>query len=388
MSPQVERFEIAIPQTDLDDLQQRLARIRWPGEIGDNRDWQAGANLGFMRALVDYWGDGFDWRAQERALNALPQFRTTIEDVPLHFVHVRGKGPNPKPLILCHGWPWTFRDFIKVIGPLSDPVAHGGDPADAFDVIVPSIPGFAFSSPVTRTDLNPAAIADLLAMLMERLGYDRFAVHGADLGAYIAAMIGHRHADRVIGVHLQHLLEFRKPHLTDDDYAPHERRFIPERDRFLAEGMGYFQIQRTKPQTIAFAMNDSPVGLAAWLVEKRHGWGGTKGNVESAFSKDDLLATVCLYWFTQTYLSAAWHYRVSSIPGARKSLVHDRLPMVEVPVAGQQFLEDIVFRPRAFAEKHFNIVRWNTEERGGHFGAFERPDAVVADLRGFLGGLR
>lgn len=388
MSDSIEPFEIAIPEEDLRDLKLRLSLTRFPDEIGENGDWRAGTGLAYMRELVAYWQDGFDWRAQERAMNAWPQFRTVIEGTPLHFIHVRGKGPNPVPLILNHGWPWTFRDFRRVIGPLSDPGAHGGDPADAFDVIVPSIPGFAFSSPATRGDINPAAVSDMLAVLAQRLGYDRFATHGADLGAYVAIMLGHRHAARTLGVHLQHPLAVRGPDVRDEDYAPEERPYIAARDRFLADGMGYFTIQRTRPQTIAFAMNDSPAGLAAWLIEKRFGWGGTHGDVESVFSKDDLLTTVCLYWFTQTYLSAAWHYRVGRLPGTRKSLVHDRFPVVEVPVAAQQFPEDIVYRPRAWVERHFNLQRWTVEDSGGHFGAFERPDAVVGDLRAFFRSLR
>ncbi|MBV1918425.1 MAG: epoxide hydrolase 1, partial [Sphingomonadaceae bacterium] len=347
-------------------------------------DWQAGSNLGYMRDLTAYWMDGFDWRAQERAMNEWPHYKTVIDGIPVHFIHVKGKGPNPMPLVLNHGWPWTFWDFRKVLGPLSDPVAYGGEAADAFDVIVPSVPGFAFSSPMDRPDVSAPAIADMLVTLMNRLGYGRFATHGADLGAFVAAMLGHRHPERLVGVHLQHLLTFRKPQVAPEDYEPGEEQFIEERKRFRTDGMGYHEIQRTRPQTISFAMNDSPVGLAAWLIEKRQNWGGTGGKVESAFSKDDLLTTVCLYWFTQTYLSAAWHYRVSTLPEAPKPLIHDRLPCVEVPVAAQQFMEDIVYRPRAFAEKHFNIQRWNVEERGGHFGAFERPDAVVDDLRAFF----
>lgn len=392
MIQSIEPFRIAIPEAGLADLRARLLRMRWPGEIGDNGQWQAGANLAWMRGLVSYWLQGFDWRAQERAINAWPQFRTVIDGFQIHFLHVRGKardgGPRPMPLLLNHGWPWTFWDFQKVLGPLTDPAAHGGDAADAFDVIVPSLPGFAFSSPLARPDVTPAVVADLWVKLMERLGYGRFAVQGADLGAYVALLLGHRHPRRAIGVHLQHLVPVRKPLAAPEDYGPEEQDALARRDRFFADGSAYSAIQRTRPQTIAYAMTDSPVGLAAWLIEKRRDWAGTGGDVESVFGKDDLLTTVCLYWFTGTYLSAAHHYRAPTLPDRVRALVHDRLPVVEVPVAALQFGEDIVYHPRKWAEKVLNIQRWNVEPRGGHFGAWERPDVLVADLREFFRPLR
>ena len=388
MNEGIDPFRIAISDADLTDLADRLARTRWPGEIGDNGDWQAGANLAYMRELTAYWRDGFDWRTQEQAMNGWPHFRTDIGGYPIHFMHVKGKGPAPMPLVLNHGWPWTFWDFRKVLGPLTDPAAHGGDPKDAFDVVIPSLPGFTFSSPLIQPDVSPPMIADLWAKLMERLGYARFAVQGSDVGDYVATFLGHRHADRVAGIHLQHVIPVRGPFPVPDDYAPDEQWSIAARDRFAANGMGYYMIQMTRPQTLAYAMTDSPAGLAAWLVEKRRDWAGTDGDIESVFSKDDLLSTVCLYWFTQTYRSAAQHYHAQRVPGRIKPFVHDRVPMVEVPVAALQFGQDITYRPRAWAERMLNIQRWTVEERGGHFGAFERPDVLVEDLRAFFRTLR
>jgi pimeloyl-ACP methyl ester carboxylesterase len=325
-------------------------------------------------------------------MNAWPHFRTQIDGFPIHFIHVKGKtaesGPAPMPLILNHGWPWTFWDFRKVLGPLTDPAAHGGDPADAFDVVIPSLPGFTFSGPLAKPDVTPPVIADLWARLMQRLGYARFAVQGSDVGDYVATFLGHRHADRVAGIHLQHVIPVRGPFPTTEDYAPDEQWAIAQRDQFAASGMGYFNIQMTRPQTIAYAMTDSPVGLAAWLVEKRRDWAGTNGDIESVFSKDDLLSTVCLYWFTETYRSAAQHYHAPRLPGRIKPLVHDRVPVVEVPVAALQFGQDITYRPRAWAERMFNIRRWTVEDHGGHFGAFERPEVLVNDLRAFFRELR
>ena len=384
VSQSIEPFRIAIAQGDLDDLRQRLQRARWPGEIGDNGNWQAGTNLAYMKELVAYWLGTYDWRQHEAAMNAVPQFKTTIDDVPVHFQHIRGKGPNPMPLILTHGWPWTFWDLRKVIGPLTDPVAHGGEPGDAFDVIIPSLPGFGFSSPLTKPGVFHANIADIWVKLMDRLGYGRFAAQGGDIGAFVTAFLGHRHPDRLIGIHLQHLVPLRPPLAAPEDYAEHEQPAIAKRAEFMANGSGYAAIQRTRPQTIAYGMHDSPIGLAAWLVEKRRGWGGTGGHIESVFSKDDLLTTVCLYWFTETYLSSAHHYYQPAQPGADRGFIHNRRPLVEVPVAGLQFLGDIIYHPRKWVESHYNLQKWRVEEKGGHFGAAERPEVLVEDLREFF----
>ncbi len=384
MTETIEPFHIAIAQEDLDDLRQRLERARWPQEIGDNGNWQAGTNLAYMRELVAYWLESYDWGGHEAAMNAVPQFRTIIDKVPVHFQHIRGKGPSPMPIILTHGWPWTFWDLRRVIGPLTDPAAHGGGAVDAFDVIIPSLPGFGFSSPLTKPGVFHANIADIWVKLMDRLGYGRFAAQGADIGAFVTAFLGHRHPDRLIGIHLQHLVPLRPPMAAPEDYAEDEKPAIAKRAAFMADGSGYAAIQRTRPQTIAYGMHDSPIGLAAWLVEKRRSWGGTGGQIESVFSKDDLLTTVCLYWFTQTYLSSAHHYYQPTQGGVDRGFVHDRRPLVEVPVAGLQFLGDIIYHPRKWVESHYNLQSWRVEEHGGHFGAAERPEVLVEDLRAFF----
>ena len=390
MSDAIQPFRVAIPEADLGDLRDRLRRTRWPQEIGDNSNWQAGTNLAYMRQLVDYWLNDYDWRAQEAAMNAFPQFRTMIDDVPIHFVHVKGKGaeggPPPMPLIINHGWPWTFWDMRKIIGPLSDPAAYDGDPADAFEVIAPSLPGFAFSSPLTSEGMFFNPTADLWVKLMARLGHDRFATQGGDIGSFVSARLGHKYADNIIGVHLHLAGAVMSPYPTAEDYAPEERDWGAKFATFMAEGNGYMQIQRTRPQTIGFAMHDSPVGLAAWLIEKRRAWSDCNGDVESVFSKADLITTAMLYWLTDTYVSSARHYYETKGPAMAPA--HDRQPPVEAPTALLQFKGDVWLYPRKWAERYYNLKRWNVAEKGGHFAPMEQPDVLVNDLRDFFRPLR
>ena len=386
MGEEIQPFRIAIEEADLADLRDRLRRTRWPQEIGDNADWQAGTNLAYMRALTDYWLNGYDWRAQEAAMNALPQFRTAIDQVPVHFVHVKGRGPSPMPLVINHGWPWTFWDMRKIIGPLSDPAAHGGDPADAFDIVAPSLPGFAFSSPLETEGMFFNPVADLWVKLMARLGYDRFASQGGDIGAFVSARLGHKYADRLIGIHLHLAGPIMQPYPAPEDFAPEERAWGAKFASFMTQGSGYMQIQRTQPQTIAYAMHDSPVGLAAWLTEKRRAWSDCGGDVESVFSRDDLVTNAMLYWLTDTYESSARHYYEAK--PERLVPCHDRQPPVEVPTALLQFKGDVWLQPRKWAERYYNLKRWTVIEHGGHFAPMEQPDVLVEDIRAFFRELR
>ncbi|RYE70562.1 MAG: epoxide hydrolase [Rhizobiaceae bacterium] len=386
MQGEITPFSIAIEEDALTEVRDRLARTRWPQEIGDNAGWQAGTNLAYMRELVDYWMNSYDWRAQEEAMNAWPHFRTVIDDIPIHFIHVKGKGPNPTPLIINHGWPWTFWDMRKIIGPLSDPAAFGGDPADAFDVIAPSLPGFAFSSPLEAEGIFFNPTADLWAKLMTRLGYDRFATQGGDVGAYVSARLGHKYAERLIGVHLHLAGPAMPPYPTAEDYAPEELAWGAKFAAFMAEGSGYMQIQRTRPQTLGFAMHDSLVGLAAWLIEKRRAWSDCDGDVETVFSKDDLITAAMLYWLTDTYVSSARHYYEAK--AERLMPCHDRQPPVEAPTALLQFRNDVWLQPRKWAERYYNLKRWNVADRGGHFAPMEAPELLVDDIRTFFRELR
>ena len=392
MSAAITPFVVDIPQPALDDLRERLLRTRWPQEIGDNADWQAGTNLAYMRELTTHWIERYDWRAQERAMNAFPQFRTTIDEVPIHFVHVPGKGvpggSSPIPLIVNHGWPWTFWDMRKIIGPLTDPAAHGGSAEDAFEVIAPSLPGFAFSSPLEKPGIYFSPTADLWAKLMTRLGHERFATQGGDIGAFVSAMLGHKYADRVIGTHLHLLSPLKVPYPAAEDFAPDEAEWGKKGAAFFAEGSAYMQIQRTRPQTISFAMNDSPVGLAAWLIDKRRAWSDCGGDVEAVFSKDDLITSAMLYWLTETYESSARHYYEARPENFAAAFVHDRVPVVEAPTAALQFKGDVWLQPRKWAERYYNLKRWTVVEKGGHFAPMEAPEVLIEDLRAFLRPLR
>src|SRR5689334_7500308 len=334
----MEPFRVDVPEEVLDDLHSRLKLARWVDDFA-NDGWQYGTNTAYLKELVAYWIDGYDWRKHERAINAYPQFRTEIDGVPIHFVHVRGKGPNPKPLILSHGWPWTFWEYHKVIGPLSDPGSHGGDPADAFDVVVPSLPGHGFSTPLRRTGVNFWRTSGLWVKLMEALGYPRFAAHGADWGALVTADLGHRYPERMLGVHFTMTFPLAlfggsasalsggtpAPEAYDEDETSTAARL---RD-FFATDSAYSALQSTKPQTIAAALNDSPVGLLSWIVEKLRGWSDCDGDIERRFSKDDVLTTVMIYWVTQSYgTSARYYYEAAHAPWTP---AHGRMPVVEAP---------------------------------------------------------
>ncbi len=385
-----ENFSIAIGDDVLADLKDRLARTRWADDFA-NESWQYGTNGKYLRELVDYWRDTYDWRQHERAINAWPQFRTVIDDVPIHFIHVRGKGvagKQPTPLIMTHGWPWTFWDFQKMIGPLTDPAAHGGDPADAFDVVIPSLPGYGFSTPLRKAGLNYMTTPDLWVKLMEGLGYPRFAAHGGDWGAFITAQLGHKYADRLIGTHFTLMVPldmFTGGSVPVEDYSPEEAFLIKRNADFFLHESGYFALQSSKPQTPAFALNDSPVGLCAWILEKRRTWSDCGGNVESRFSKDDLLTTVMIYWLTQSYgTSARFYYEAAHNPWQPS---HQRMPVVEAPTAIAVFHNELVIQPRRWAERYYNLKRWTAFPAGGHFAPMEEPQALIGDLRAFFRSL-
>jgi len=383
-----EPFTVNVPEDVLTDLKRRLSNVRWAHDFA-NAGWEYGTNGDYLRALVEYWREHYDWRQHERAMNAWPHFRTTIDDVPIHFIHVRGKGPKPVPLILTHGWPWTFWDFRKVIGPLSDPAAHGGNPADAFDVVVPSLPGYSFSTPLTTPGISCWNTADLWVRLMEGLGYPRFAAHGGDWGAIISAQLGHKYADRLIGVHINLLAPldaFSGGAVDPADYAPNEQGWAERTQDFWLHEAGYFALQTTKPQTIAFALNDSPVGLCAWIVEKRRSWSDCGGVVEQRFSKDDLLNTVMLYWVTQSYGTSARYYYESKHHPWQPS--HSRVPVVEAPTGAAVFLKEVALQPRRWAERYYNLKRWSVFPSGGHFAPMEEAQVLTEDLRTFFRTLR
>lgn len=382
----IEPFRVEIGQPVLNDLHRRLENTRWAEDFA-NDDWRYGANIAAIRDLVGFWREEYDWRATEAAINLWPQYRTDIDGVPVHFLHIPGKGPNPKPLLLNHGWPWTFWDFRKVIGPLSDPAAYGGDAEDAFELVVPSLPGFGFSSPLRVPGIDFVRTADMWVRLMEALGHRRFATQGADWGSFISAELGHRFADRLIGVHTQLLVPLgffcgAEPSPDLSELTEAERALLPRTLEFRTSGMGYAQLQSTKPQTPAVALADSPAGLLAWLVEKRRSWSDSEGDLYRRFSRTDLIDSAMLYWVTDTFGTSARYYYEARINPWRPA--HDRWPRVEAPTAVANFPKEIVHQPRAWAERYFNIQRWTDMPAGGHFGAMEEPALLVADIRAFF----
>ena len=383
----MEKFEIDIPESSIDDVRQRLRQTRWPSELGDNSDWSQGTSLAYLRELVDYWLSDYDWYAQQQAMNAYDHFKCEIDGTRIHFIHAKGKGPAPMPLILNHGWPWTFWDFHKVIGPLCDPAAYGGDPADAFDVIVPSLPGYAFSNPVSRAgDCNFYRAAELWPKLMDRLGYDRFAVQGGDFGGMVAAFLGHKYPERVHGLYLNLIQAFSNPFPVSEDYAEEEKHWEQKNINFLNQSAAYLNLQMTRPQTAAFALHDSPVGLASWLIEKRYEWSDCQGNIENCFSKDHLITTAMLYWLTESYVTSARYYyeAVMCMPAIDDS----KLPIVSPPTAVLQFEKDNQPQPRRWAEKYYNLQHWKVADKGGHFAPMESPELLVDDMRGYFRTLR
>jgi len=384
-----EPFTIAIPQETLVDLRERLARTRWPDDSA-NSNWEYGTDITYLKELVDYWLNGYDWRQHEQKMNTFSHYRTTINDVPIHFIHEAGNGPEPMPLILGHGWPWTFWDFNKVIRPLADPVAFGGDPADSFDVVVPSLPGYGFSVPLTTTGINFWNTSDLWVRLMQDvLGYQKFAAHGGDWGALVTAQLGHKYADHMIGVHFTvmgalALLRERGP--SASDYGPDEQSWYERSKRFFSQEMGYFALQTTKPQTVAYALNDSPVGLCAWILEKRRTWSDCDGDVEKRFSKDDLLTTMTIYWVTQSIgTSVRFYYESLHNPWQAS---HTRRPVVEAPTGIAVFPKENALMPRQWAEGYYNLHRWTVMPSGGHFAPMEEPERLVEDIRAFFRTLR
>ncbi|MBE3602419.1 epoxide hydrolase [bacterium] len=385
-----EKFTVAIPDNVLDDLRERLARTRFAPDFA-NADWTFGTEANYLKELVAYWRDRFDWRAVEREMNGYAHYRTTIDGMPIHFIHEPGKGPKPIPIIMSHGWPWTFWDLHKVIRPLADPAAHGGDARDAFDVIVPSLPGYGFSTPLTTTGINYWNTADLWVKLMrDVLGYDKFAAQGGDWGALITAQLGHKYAQHLIGVHVHLLASLGffggqggpKP----EDFAPEEKGWLDHNRRFITQGSGYMAIQSTRPQTLAQALNDSPAGLCSWILEKRRAWSDCGGDVERRFTKDDLCTTMTLYWATQSFNTSARYYYEAAHNPWRPS--HDRTPVVEAPTGAAVFLKEVMLMPRRWAERYYNLKRWTVMPSGGHFAPMEEPQALIDDIRAFFRPLR
>jgi pimeloyl-ACP methyl ester carboxylesterase len=383
---EIRSFWIEIPQADLEDLADRLARTRWPDEL-PGVGWSRGVPLDYVKELAEYWRTGYDWRRWEAKLNELPQFTTAIDAQNIHFLHVRSSEPDALPLILTHGWPGSVAEFMEIIGPLTDPRAHGGDPADAFHVVAPSIPGFGFSGPTREAGWTEQRVAQAWAELMRRLGYERYGAQGGDVGAGVSPKVGRVAPDRVVGVHVNAatvgFMPF--PPLEEselEELSDIEKARVDRIGQFMGDMFGYAQIQSTRPQTLAYGLTDSPVGQLAWIVEKFKEWTHpTAALPEDSVDRDHMLTNVMLYWLTATAGSSARIYYEGAHAGSWGAPERST-----VPTGVAVFSEDISIR--RYAEREHNIVHWTDFHRGGHFAAMEEPDLLVGDVRTFFRGLR
>jgi microsomal epoxide hydrolase len=376
-------FRIAVPDAVLADLRERLARVRWPDEIPDS-GWRYGTDLATMKDLVAYWRDGFDWRAQEAALNGWPQFTAPVGGLDVHFIHAPGAGPNPMPLLISHGWPGSIVEFQQLLPRLTDPAKFGGDPRDSFTVIAPSLPGYGFSFAPNQPRLGLKAIADTFATLMtDVLGYRRFAAQGGDWGAFVTTLLGAFHPDRLAGIHVT-LLAAGRDTTPGANPSAEETRYQEQLKQWEREETGYQWIQGTKPQTLAYGLTDSPVGLLAWITEKFRTWTDCGGDVVRHIGRDRLLTNVTVYWVTGAINSSFWPYYDRR---------HERWPLardqrVAVPTAYASFPKEILHVPRAWAERVYDIRRWTEMKSGGHFAAMEEPEALATDIAEFFRPLR
>lgn len=372
----VGNFKINLAQTTLDDLQERLAKTRWAEEMA-GADWDYGTNLGYLKELCDYWQNDFDWRRQEVELNSFNHFLTEIDGLKIHFVHQKGQGANPIPLVLTHGWPDSFYRFYKVIPLLTEEID-----GVSFDVVVPSLPGYGFSEKPKKAGVT-ARVADLWHELMtEKLGYEKFAAAGGDMGSGVSQELGQSFSDSIIGLHLtdvpwQNFYFFEK---DKSDLSKAEQKYFAAGQKWMMEEGAYAQIQSTKPQTLGYALNDSPAGLAAWIVEKFRTWSDSGGDVESCFTKDELLTNMTIYWATETINSSFYYYYEPS-HGMQPENIERK---VEVPTGFAMFPKDLSPAPREFAERFFNVTHWTEMPRGGHFAALEEPELFAEDIRAFF----
>ncbi len=396
----VERFSVRVGDEVLADLHRRLARTRWPKEFA-GRGWADGTSIEYLSSLVEWWRDRFDWRAQERAINAFPHFRTSVDGVGLHFIHVRGRGPEPLPLVLTHGWPSTFYEYLKIVPLLTDPAAHGADPADSFDVVIPSLPGYPFSDPLPPGDFR--RVTELWARLMtDVLGYVRFGAYGGDIGGMLTNRLALEFPERLAGIATSFPAE---PYLGPGaaPLSQAEQAVVESRRRRLDLGVdAYTDMGRTHPASLGLALNDSPAGLAGWIVWFWREWSDCKGDVEQRFTKDELLTTVTLYWATETLGSsfrayADWALGAAGRPALWKGRPEvpagiDSKPLgpherIEVPAAVLLF--SLVRPPREWVERAYADLRRFVEmPRGGHFAAMEEPELLAEEIRAFFGPLR
>ena len=383
MSDAITPFRCDIPQDVLDDLRERLRRTRFPDEVNDE-NWSYGTDLAYLKELCEYWREKFDWRQQEAALNRFDNFKTEIEGLSLHFIHARSPHENAMPLVITHGWPGSVVEFLEIIDPLRDPTAHGGDAADAFHVVCPSIPGYGFSEAARKSGMHPRRVSEIVAQLMARLGYERYGAQGGDWGSMISQGLGIVDPEHCAGIHLNMIFAGPPAGVENpmEGLTPQELANLAEAQRIQNEEMGYFRIQSTKPQTLGVGLNDSPAGLASWIVEKFRTWSDCDGDIESVYTKDRLLANITLYWVTGSITSSTRLYCETTRVTELGSADHD------VPLGCAIFPKELIRAPRRWVESHFNVKQWTEMPRGGHFAAMEQPELLVEDVRSFFRKVR
>ncbi|UQZ32850.1 multidrug MFS transporter [Paenibacillus sp. PK3_47] len=378
-----ERYHIHVADDILDDLKYRLHHIRWPEQI-EHTNWERGTERSYLQSLVSYWRDHYDWRAKEAELNRLAQYRSNIDGIDVHFVHERGKGPSPMPIILTHGWPDSYLRYQKIIPLLTDPASYGGDPEDSFDVIVPSLPGFGFSGRPGQSGINNNVVSGMWAKLMtQELGYPKFAAAGGDIGSGVTRYLAFNHPELLFGIHLTDIGIIRDLMASSDPskLTEEELNYKNSAAKWIAQEGGYMSIQTTRPQTLAYGLSDSPAGLAGWIIEKFRAWSDCNGDLRQRFSEEELITYIMIYWVTNTVGSAAHMYydNSHSLPA---------LGYIEVPTGVALLPADILPPPKEWAMRNLNVTRWTTLPRGGHFTAMEEPELIARDIRDFYRPLR
>lgn len=377
-------FRIEVEQSILDDLKTRLENSRYPDQV-QGAGWDYGTEREYLRELCDYWRTDYDWRTHEKELNKLDHFKTKVKGVDLHFIHERSPNEKALPLIITHGWPGSVAEFTKIIGPLSDPESHGGDPEDAFHVVCPSMPGYGFSEAPREPGFGIKSVAQTNIELMKQLGYQRYGVQGGDWGSIASSWVAALDPDHVCGAHLN-MVVARRPKDGDplDGLTPQDLERLEEARTFVAQETAYQRIQGTKPQTLGYGLNDSPVGLAAWILEKFRTWSDCSGDVERRFTKDELLTNIMIYWVTGTITSSMRLY-YESMKSRKFGPPNIR---VESPTAFAVFPGELTRPPRKWAENTYNVTRWTEMPSGGHFAAMEEPELLIDDIRAFFRDLR
>jgi len=385
MSDAITPFKIEVPDATLADLRERLARTRFPDQI-EGANWDYGTELSYLRELVAYWKDHFEWRAQERLLNSFPHFQTSIDDHRVHFIHARSPHVNAFPLVVTHGWPGSVFEFHKILGPLTNPTQHGGDARDAFHVVCPSIPGYGFSEPPRTRGWDVQRMAEMNAKLMARLGYARYGAQGGDWGSIISTQNAVVDPQHCAGIHLNMVVAMPPQGVANpmEGLNEVEMKAVGDLFSFQKDETGYQQIQGSKPQTLGYGLNDSPAGLAAWIVEKFRTWSDCDGDVEKRFTKDEILTNVMIYWVTNSITSSTRLY-YETMKSGRFGPAGAR---IELPTGCAIFPKEIYRAPRAWAEKAFNVQQWTVMASGGHFAAMEEPKLLVDDVRSFFRKLR